>query len=272
MKISTTNISLPPAINWATKPKPSPLDIFNHSPLDKVEEPGSPSKSRQLVPVYINPDHIADLQAALRCLSSDQQPKLELQIDSKISDAGKIETVLYIGPPNTLSRHIASTGSLPTEDQVLASSISRLFMSATPSPTSGRAASDNPTDLILPTSSNSALTPPCIVKTAPVIISRMATLRKRKYYVVLVGKCTGIFHDEWRVYFFFVRILFAYTFPFREKVEPLIRHVSNARFKGFSTYETAEEFYRDAKQNNKVKIVREPGDDQKYGPIENAVQ
>ena len=62
------------------------------------------------------------------------------------------------------------------------------------------------------------------------------------------------------------------TIPSRENVKPLIRHVSNARFRGFSTSNSAEEFYRDGKQTKKVKIVREPGDDEIYGPIEDAVQ
>lgn len=60
--------------------------------------------------------------------------------------------------------------------------------------------------------------------------------------------------------------------PSRENVEPLIHGVSNARFKGFPTYDMAEEFYLDAKRMNKIKIVRDPGDDEKYGPIENAIQ
>jgi hypothetical protein len=54
----------------------------------------------------------------------------------------------------------------------------------------------------------------------------------------------------------------------RENVEPYICHVSNARFKGFSTYDKAEEFYLNAKSLNKVRIVRDPGDDKKYGPME----
>lgn len=80
----------------------------------------------------------------------------------------------------------------------------------------------------------------------------------------------------WRVasLIYFARFLFAYTvsIPYRENVEPLIRHVSHARFRGFSTYASAEEFYREGKQANKVKIIREPGDDKIYGPIEKAVQ
>ena len=71
---------------------------------------------------------------------------------------------------------------------------------------------------------------------------------------------------------FFLRFCLLIPDPSRENVEPLIRHVSNARFKGFSTYDKAVEFYLDAKQMNKVRIVRDPGDDEKYGPIEDAVQ
>ena len=65
---------------------------------------------------------------------------------------------------------------------------------------------------------------------------------------------------------------FAHTFPSRENVEPLICHVSNARYKGFSTHKQAKEFYFGAKQMNKVRIVRNPGDDEKYGPMDDAVQ
>jgi hypothetical protein len=75
---------------------------------------------------------------------------------------------------------------------------------------------------------------------------------------------------------FFPRSLscFAHIFlnPSRENVEPLICHVSNARFKGFSTQEKAEEYYLDAKKTNKVRIVRDPGDDVKYGPMNYAIQ
>ena len=43
-------------------------------------------------------------------------------------------------------------------------------------------------------------------------------------------------------------------FSFRENVEPLICHVSNAQFKGFSTYDKAEEFYCDAKQKTRLEL------------------
>ena len=201
MKISNsgTNISSPPPINWASKPRPSPVNIINQLPLGHVEGPGSPSNSRQLVPVFISPDHIPDLQEALGHLSDQahRQPRLELHADS-ISDVGSVQTVFYIGPPNSQQSQ-QDASNVPTEDQVLASSLSRLIMS-----TPTRLASVTPTDPVIPME---PVTPaskifgstPLGMRTALVIsaMSSLAAPKKRRYYVVLVGKCTGIYHDEW---------------------------------------------------------------------------
>ena len=118
---------------------------------------------------------------------------------------------------------------------------------------------------------------PLHMRTAPVAISGMppqTPTRKRRYYVILVGKCTGIHYDEWQVFYFLRSLSCLLTFlnPSRENVEPLICHVSNARFKGFSTHDQGEEFYLDVKLKNNVRIVRDPGDDQKYGPMDVAIQ
>jgi hypothetical protein len=48
--------------------------------------------------------------------------------------------------------------------------------------------------------------------------------------------------------------------------------VPDARYKGFSMHATAAQHYFDAKKCNKVKIVRDPGDEMKYGPISSAAQ
>jgi len=58
----------------------------------------------------------------------------------------------------------------------------------------------------------------------------------------------------------------------RDNIEPLIHYVSNARHKSFPTYEKAVEYYLDAKRRNLVRIVRDHGDDNIYGPINAAVQ
>jgi hypothetical protein len=58
----------------------------------------------------------------------------------------------------------------------------------------------------------------------------------------------------------------------RVNVEPMVRYVPNARHKSFSTFEKAVEYYLDAKTRNLVRIVRDRGDDDIYGPINAAVQ
>ena len=100
------NPSLPPPINWATKPKRRPANIINHS-LDHVEELGTPP--RRLVPVFINLDHIADLQEALQHLTSEsphRHPKLELQVDTIIDDERNIETLFIINSQQSQEDHI----------------------------------------------------------------------------------------------------------------------------------------------------------------------
>jgi hypothetical protein len=58
----------------------------------------------------------------------------------------------------------------------------------------------------------------------------------------------------------------------RDNVETLIKHVPDARFKGFSTHAAAAEHYFDAKKAQKVKIVRDPGDDIKFSAMGSAAQ
>lgn len=60
--------------------------------------------------------------------------------------------------------------------------------------------------------------------------------------------------------------------PTRDNVERLIFQVPDARHKSFSTHEMAEEFYLGAKSLGKVRCVRNPGDDEIYGPRDEAVQ
>ena len=199
MKISDSQANIPsppspPPINWATKPKPSPADIINQSPLAHVEDPGIPSDPRQLVPVFISPDHIPNLQEALGRLSdpAHRQPRLELHADS-ISDAGNVQTVFYIGPPKSRQSQ-QDASNLLSEDQDLASSLSHLSMS-TATRLAGASDPVTPTEPVTPSPKNSGLSL-LGMRTAPVVRSTMsssATPKKRRYYVVLVGKCTSIY-------------------------------------------------------------------------------
>ena len=263
MKTSTSgaNSSLPPPINTVTKPKPSSANIINHSLLHVGE---SGTIVRQHVPVFINPNHVADLQEALDYLSElpHRQPKLELQADTIIDEEGNVQRVFFINPRQ----------SQQEDAEDLASTFSDLSMSTLTCQHVTR------TDPVTPTSINSSQSP-LGIRTAPVANSGMSpqtSPRKRRYYVILVGKCASIYYDEWQVlqlfkFFCILRFLTLFYLP-RENVEPLIRHVSGACYKGFSTHDQAKEFYLGAKRLDKVRIVRDPGDDKKYGPMEDAVQ
>ena len=58
----------------------------------------------------------------------------------------------------------------------------------------------------------------------------------------------------------------------RDNVEILIKHVPNARFKGFTTHAAAAQHYSEAKKALKVKIIRDPGDEKKFGAMCTALQ
>ena len=53
---------------------------------------------------------------------------------------------------------------------------------------------------------------------------------------------------------------------------PLVSNVSGARYKGLATFEVAKEYYLGAKRLGKVRIVRNPGDDQVFSPEDQAIQ
>ena len=58
----------------------------------------------------------------------------------------------------------------------------------------------------------------------------------------------------------------------RDNVFPLVSNVLGARYKGFTTLEAAQEYYLASKRMGKVRIVRDPGDDQAFGPESQAIQ
>jgi hypothetical protein len=58
----------------------------------------------------------------------------------------------------------------------------------------------------------------------------------------------------------------------RDKVTPFICGVSGARYKGFATHEQAAKFYLHAKENGLVSVVRDPGDEEFFGPLHDAMQ
>jgi viroplasmin and RNaseH domain-containing protein len=55
-------------------------------------------------------------------------------------------------------------------------------------------------------------------------------------------------------------------------VKRLTDGVSGAVYKSFKTLEQASAFYLDAKENGRVRCVRNPGDAARFGPEKDAIQ
>ena len=93
-----------------------------------------------------------------------------------------------------------------------------------------------------------------------------------KYYVIVKGKCTGIYYGNWYAYIFLWIQQHLINNSLRDDVRCLTDHVPGARYKSFKTLEQATAFYLDAKHSRKVGYVCNPGDVVKFGPDEAAVQ
>lgn len=60
--------------------------------------------------------------------------------------------------------------------------------------------------------------------------------------------------------------------PTRDNILPLVKHVPDACYQGFSSHEAVQEYYLSVKALNKVRFVQNPGDNEIYGPRDEAVQ
>ncbi|KAM6497207.1 hypothetical protein JOM56_007680, partial [Amanita muscaria] len=77
--------------------------------------------------------------------------------------------------------------------------------------------------------------------------------KRKKYYVVSAGKCTGVY-DNWHV------------------VQNLTSGVSGNCQQSYRTYAEALEIYSDLKARGLVKIVRNHRDEHVFGPANEAMQ
>jgi len=78
---------------------------------------------------------------------------------------------------------------------------------------------------------------------------------------------SGLFHFLWSSVW-----LTCTSHLSRDNVLPLISNVLGAHYRGFVTLEAAKDFYLGAKRLGKIQIVRNPGDDQVFGPRGEAIQ
>jgi hypothetical protein len=95
--------------------------------------------------------------------------------------------------------------------------------------------------------------------------------RRRKYYVVTAGKCTGVF-DNWCVFDAIFSVAEMLETLNRLYVHSLTSGVSGSCQESFKTYDEALYLYTDAKRRGIVRLVRDPGDEEIFGPVEDAMQ
>ena len=210
---------LPPPVNWHTKPMPhqqqhrqenSSLATSQHSDM----------ATNVLIPVYINPAHLHDIEAALCFLGL---PLLANHGNNHDQAALHQDTTNHATPPQfeqldnfSVSRseyhlnaspigHHSPEQSLDISD--ISSSFSRLSTLTTSiqvplGPFPGRRAPDvQPNLSSQPSTSTTSVqvsSGSFPVRHAP-DIQHNPSPRKgmKKYYVITVGKCTGVFWDEW---------------------------------------------------------------------------
>lgn len=175
----------PPPINWTTKPRQSSAN--------------PKTTARRLVPVFIDADRLGDLQEALRDEPAPRQPNADFQ-DYAVIDVHILENILRrLSQLESNSRHSQSECDPLSEPQDLSSAdvtsaLSCLSMSTSSIDARAAAVTQMSTN---PFQSPSLAARPSPISTPARIISPASSPRKKRYYVVLVGKCAGIFYDDW---------------------------------------------------------------------------
>jgi hypothetical protein len=216
----------PPPINWRTKPKPNQQcqDGSQSSSFGTLQQPGAATNA--VVPVYVNPTRLQDIKAALLYLGlppllrPDSEDQVEYhraanspgrQISSEHSDlatsslqlstsdhASRLSTSDHTSRLSTSGHTSRLSMSGHTLQLSTSDHTSRLF---TPGHTSQLSTSDLTASFSrLSTSTSSVQIPPALFPVRPTqAIHSNPSPRKslKKYYVVTVGKCTGLFWDEW---------------------------------------------------------------------------
>ena len=216
----------PPPINWRTKPMPNqqPQDGSQSPSFGTLQQPGAATDA--LVPLYINPACLHDIEAALLFLGlppllhPDSEDQVEYhqaanspghQISSEHSDL--ITSSLQLSTlDHTLQLSMSGhTLRLPTSDHTLWLSTSgHTSWLATSDHTSQLSTSGHTSRLTtsnltasfswLSTSTSSVQSPTALFPVRPthgIHSNPLPRKNMKKYYVVSIGKCTGIFWDEW---------------------------------------------------------------------------
>jgi hypothetical protein len=169
---------MPPPINHRTKPK-------SHQQLPQdFSSDNSQQSSRAtdaLVPIYVHPDRLPDIEAALRYLglpplSNDRDQAIIHPILPKFErlDNPTVSRPAYYPNASPIGCHSTQESSDLSD---LSTSFSRL--------------STLTSSVQVPSGS-------LPVQHAPVVQSTFSPRKVlKRYYVITVGKCTGVFWDEW---------------------------------------------------------------------------
>jgi hypothetical protein len=186
----------PPPINWATKPIRRPADSLN-IPLNNVEEAGT--AARPPPQFHIDTNRIGDLQEALRHLSGPgrRQPKVSDSFcqDELKSHAFELKFYNY--------SHLDGRDDLCLDGHDPSSEVDDLALAFSHLSTSTNSAPNYPIDPatapVTPSTTNRGTAPlgyPLTARTVPATAA-VVSYGRRKYYVIIVGKCAGIYHDMW---------------------------------------------------------------------------
>ena len=168
----------PPPINQHTKPRP-----HQQRPQD-FSLGNSQQSSRahdELVPVYIHPDRLPDIEAALRYLGL---PPLSNNRDQATTQRIPPEFEQLDNPAVSRPAYYPDAGPIgcqPPQESFDFSDLSTSF-----------------SQLSTSTRSVQVLSGSFPVRNAPVVQSTPSPRKAlKKYYVITIGKCTGVFWDEW---------------------------------------------------------------------------
>jgi len=75
--------------------------------------------------------------------------------------------------------------------------------------------------------------------------------------------CSGMNGNNFNSYF---NTWLANSMSCKDNIEPLVKRVSGSHYKSFLTHEQVLAYYSDTKNNGWVEVIRNPGDDEIYGP------
>jgi len=162
----------PPPIHWYTKPNLNQQRTQSNQQSTSLQP--SQQSANELIPVYIHRDRLPDIEAALRHLGL---------------------------PPllNPRGDHGPATAASHEENPSLTHPVPPQFQQRNnPHPVMGHDSNEDDLDYSDLTSSFSQLSTSARHVPQPVVQPDTSPRKQlKKYYVVTVGKCTGVFWDEW---------------------------------------------------------------------------